>query len=97
MMNKTRLLLAASFLLAALGFLLPLWPLSALGILLAGLSGRYLFAIAMGLLFDIAYGAPMGAPHFVWFPFTIIALAAMLGRALAKRYLLGRMQSETLY
>ena len=97
MMNNTRFLLAICFLLAALGFLLPLLPLSALGILIAGLSGRYLFAIAIGLLFDIAYGAPMGALHFVWFPFTLVALVAMLGSELAKRYLLGRTQSKTVY
>lgn len=95
--NKILLLLATSFLLAALGFLLPLWPLSALGILLAGLSGRYLFAIAMGFLFDIAYGAPAGVFHLVWFPFTFLALAALLFWVLARRYFLGSARSETVY
>jgi len=94
-MNKTRFLLSMCFLLAALGFLLPMWPLSALGIFLAGLSGRYVFAITMGLLFDIAYGAPMGALHFVWFPFTLLAITALLCSVFGKRYFLGRTQSET--
>ena len=96
-MNKTRLLLSACFLLAALGFLLPMWPLSALGIFLAGLSGRYMFAITMGLLFDVAYGAPMGALHFAWFPFTLLAIAAQLCRVFGKRYFLGMSQSEAVY
>jgi hypothetical protein len=75
-MNKdlSRWILALSFAFAAAGFLLPLWPLSLAGIVLAALSGRWFFAILFGLLLDIAYGAPIGRWHFLYFPFTLTAL-----------------------
>ncbi len=52
--NSTKWILASSFALSAIGFLLPFWPLAVVGILLAALSGRVVFAIAIGLLLDIA-------------------------------------------
>ncbi|HEY5383168.1 MAG TPA: hypothetical protein VIJ88_01270 [Candidatus Paceibacterota bacterium] len=77
-MNKdsSRWIAALSFALAATGFLLPSWPLSLVGIVLAALSGRWLFAIMLGLLLDIAYGAPVGRWHFLYFPFTLAALVS---------------------
>ncbi len=65
MTQNTRWIYAVSFALAAAGFLMPLWPLSVLGLLLAALSGRWLFAIAMGLLLDIGWGPPGGLLHYI--------------------------------
>ncbi len=85
--QASRWILALSFALAAAGFLLPLWPLTLLGIALAALSGRWLSAIIIGLLLDIAYGAPAGRWHFLYFPFTIFALAAALARYYLAAYI----------
>lgn len=87
MKKNTTWLLAVSFVLAAAGFLLPFWPLSALGILLLAFSGRFILAIALGLLLDIAYGAPVGRFHFLYFPFTIFAVLSDAARFFASRYL----------
>lgn len=88
-------ILACSFATAAAGFLLPFWPLSIAGILLAALSGRWIFAIAVGLLLDIAYGAPMNAP-FLFFPFTLVALLGVVGRSFASKYLFNKSLPDTL-
>ncbi|MEK7613229.1 MAG: hypothetical protein AAB449_03755 [Patescibacteria group bacterium] len=88
--NKTKWILACSFATAAAGFLLPFWPLSVAGILIAALSGRWIFAIAVGLLFDVAYGAPLGNSQFLYFPFTIVALCGVLARHFGVRYLFNK-------
>jgi hypothetical protein len=74
MRKSLTLVIIASCLLVGAGFLIPLWPLAALGILLAAASGRYFVAIALGLLLDVAYGAPVGSMHFMYAPFTLLAL-----------------------
>jgi drug/metabolite transporter superfamily protein YnfA len=78
---------AGSFALAAAGFLLPFWPLSVLGIALAAFTGRWMLAIALGLLLDIAYGAPVGQWHLLYIPFTLTALACIFGHYIASRYM----------
>ncbi|MDE1924770.1 MAG: hypothetical protein KGH79_01135 [Patescibacteria group bacterium] len=87
MKKNTTWLLAVSFVLAAAGFLLPFWPLSAAGILVLACSGRFILAIALGLLLDIAYGAPIGRFHFLFFPFIILAAAGGAARYAAMHYL----------
>jgi hypothetical protein len=77
---NTRWIVAVSFALAAAGFLLPLWPISAVGIVLAAASGRYIAAIGIGLLLDVAYGAPIGHFHFLYVPFTLLAVVIALLR-----------------
>ena len=79
MMHKksTAWITALSCALVAGGFLLPLWPLSVAGIILAALSGRWLCAVLLGLLLDSAYGAPIGRWHFIYFPFTLAALVGI--------------------
>ncbi|MGH7936137.1 MAG: hypothetical protein ACREF8_03920 [Chthoniobacterales bacterium] len=86
---------AVAFILAAAGFLLPLWPLCVLGIFVAALSGRFVFALAIGLLLDIAYGAPAGAWHMLYFPFTLLAVLFVLLRYIGMRYVRSR-GSDTL-
>lgn len=75
-----------SFLLAAGGFLLPFWPLSAAGILILSSTGRWLSAVLIGLLLDVAWGVPGGVLHFVYVPFTLLALLAVLVRLVLQRY-----------
>jgi hypothetical protein len=96
MSANTKWILSVSFLLAAVGFLLPLWPLSVLGIALAALSGRWIFAIAVGVLLDLAYGAPVGTIHYLYFPFTLSAVVLSLIRYFGAGYVFNKDAQETL-
>lgn len=93
-LTSQRFLLALFFMLAALGFLLPFWPLSVAGIVLAALWGRWFSALLIGLLLDLAWGAPVGLAQFLYFPFTLIAVVAALARLWVARYLLDRAPQE---
>jgi hypothetical protein len=79
-----------SVMLVIAGFLVPLWELQVIGILLAGLSGRLIVAIGLGLLVDIAYGTPTGIFHFLYFPFTLLALLSYGLSRLGKSFLLDK-------
>ncbi len=94
MTQQSRLLYAVIFLVSAAGFLVPFWPLSIVGILMAALSGRFIFAVILGLLLDIAWGAPMGLFKYAFFPFTIVALVGVLARSLGGKYFLDRNPQE---
>ena len=78
---------AGSFALAAGGFLISFWPLSIVGIGLAAFTNRWILAIALGLLLDIAYGAPVGKWHVLFMPFTIVALVCIFLYYVASRYM----------
>lgn len=94
--SQQRWILAVFFALAALGFLLPLWPLSVLGVVLMAAWGRWFFAILMGILLDLAWGAPVGLAHFLYFPFTLTAVVAALARLWGGKYFADRGRQETL-
>lgn len=94
--STRRWILAVFFIVAALGFLVPFWPLCLLGIALMALWGRWLPAIITGLLLDLAWGAPVGLLHFLYFPFTICAAALALARFVGAKYVLDRDVPETL-
>ncbi len=96
MSKSNRLILSAIFLLAAAGFLLPFWPLEALAVILAALLGHPLFAISLGLLLDVAYGAPTGLMQYAFFPFTILAGVSVIIKKVGVKYLLGRRPPEHL-
>lgn len=96
MSRSSQLVYALSFVIAASGFLLPLWPLCIVGILIAALSGRWVFAILTGLLIDLAWGAPQGALHYVYMPFMLVAVGAALARYFFAGYFLDRSPSDTL-
>lgn len=74
MQSTTAWIVATSFLIAAAGFLWPFWPLTIVGIAICALSGRWVFAIGIGVLLDVGYGAPVGHFHFLIMPFTLAAL-----------------------
>ena len=65
---------AGLFILAALGFLLSFWWLSALAVVVGGVLGRSIFALVLGLLLDFAWGTPTGSLQVVLFPLTLLAL-----------------------
>ena len=95
-MNKKtkRFILAVLFLLASGGFLLQFWPVEVVAVLCASLFGFPLFALGTGILLDIAYGAPMGLMHFLFFPFTLIACLGLILRILGKRYFIHKTPQE---
>lgn len=93
--SNTTWILSVSFVLAAIGFLLPVWPLCVAGIFLAAFSGRWLFAVCIGLLLDVAWGTPTGFGNFLLFPFTLSALLAGLGRYFSVSYV-RRSSTDTL-
>ena len=92
----SRWLYAVSFALVAAGFLMPLWPLCVVGLLLCALSGRWLFALFLGLLLDVAWGAPTGLAQYLFLPFTLCALAAAMARLWGGSYFLERGARDTL-
>jgi hypothetical protein len=93
---SSRYIYALSFAIAAVGFLLPFWPLCVIGILIAALSGRYYFAIPMALLLDLGSGVPTGFLYYVFVPFTVLAVAASLLRLFAGAYFLDKTPPGTL-
>jgi hypothetical protein len=96
MSPRDRWILCAFFVLAALGFVLPFWPLSALGVALIALWGRWLIALFIGLLLDLAWGAPLGLFHIIYFPFALLAVVAALARLLGAKYFINRNPPEHL-
>ena len=90
MSQSSRWMYAVTFLLASSGFLVPFWPLSVLGVLLAALSGRWIFGVILGLLLDLAWGAPTGTLRYFFFPFTIVALVGLIARYYGSRYFLDK-------
>lgn len=80
----------------AAGFLLPFWPLSALCVVLLALSGRWFVAVLAGLLFELAWGTPVGWAHYIYAPFILLAVMAALMRRFGGSYLLDRDLPERL-
>lgn len=75
-MSKFRLIYSIAALLAVvLGFGLPFWPLSVLGLLVAATAGQYVLAIAIGIFLDVVYGSPLGYLHLVRVPFMLFSIA----------------------
>lgn len=95
MTQTTKWIIATSFLIAAAGFLWPFWPLTLLGIAICALSGRWVFAVGIGLLLDVGYGAPVGPFEALYVPFTLFALVCSAAYLFGGRYVFQR-GSETL-
>lgn len=90
MTQSSRWIYATTFVLVGAGFLLPLWPLCVVGIALCALSGRVVFAVVVALILDFAWGAPSGALHYLYLPFTALALAGALAHHWGSRYFLDK-------
>lgn len=89
-------ILATYIALAAIGFLLPFWPLSALCICMLALGGRWFVAVMLGLVLDLAWGTPVGAVHELFLPFTELAAVSALVRIAAADYFIDRDLPERL-
>ncbi|HVV15408.1 MAG TPA: hypothetical protein VHD55_03355 [Candidatus Paceibacterota bacterium] len=87
---------AFAFALAAGGFLASFWPLEVLGMLLAGVAGHPVYAIGLGILLDLAYGAPTGHLHMLLFPMTALAILAVLGRRYGGKYFFDASEQDRL-
>ena len=96
MTKNKRWLVALVFLIAAGSFLLGWWPVAIVGIVAMGFVGRGLFAVLLGLLFDLAYGTPLGLAAYLFFPFTLLGLGVVAVRYGARRYFLDRASRDTL-
>lgn len=94
MTQNSRWIYAVSFVLASSGFLMPMWPLSVLGVMLCALSGRFIFGFVMALLLDIAWGAPTGMAQYLYFPFVLLALVSSAARFFGERYFFDRSLQE---
>lgn len=94
--TSRRWTLAALIALWAAGFLIPLWPLSVLGVVLVALLGRWFLALLLGLVLDLAWGAPPGMLHFLLFPMTLCAILAALVRLVASKYFISAGPPERL-
>ena len=91
-----RWILAVFVSLAAMGFLLPLWPLSVLGVALLSLSGRWFAALCLGALLDLAWGTPVGPLHVLVVPFVLTAVVFALVRLFAAKYFINTAPPERL-
>lgn len=97
MKNRNRnLILAIAFLCAASGFIINFWPLEVVGIVGAALLGHYIFALLVGVMLDLAYGTPTGILYYLFFPFTLLAAASVLGRIVGKKFLIRKTPPEHL-
>jgi len=74
--------------------LLKWWPIAALAVAAGALLAPPL-GVGLGLVLDIAWGAPPGALHFLYFPWTLLALVIVSARALAPKFFFSR-GSDTL-
>ena len=87
MKREPRWVLPTFFVLVAAGLLLPFWPLQVAAVVLAGLFGRGVFAVILGLLLDVMWGAPTGIFEMVGFPLTVLALLSIGSRFFSNPYL----------
>jgi hypothetical protein len=97
MINKpqTKWLMITAFMLAAGGFIIGWWPLELVGILVGAGAGSGIAAVGIGLLLDIALGAPTGLAHYLYFPFSIIAIIALAARYMGVKYFFERSPHDT--
>jgi len=68
--------------------------LSVAGVMLAALSGRWIFGVITGLLLDLAWGAPTGTFRYFFFPFTIAALVGFIAHHYGSQYFFDRNPQE---
>jgi fatty-acid desaturase len=89
-------LMMVTFLLVSGGFIIGYWEISVVGIICAAFGGAPIAAIFFGLLLDLAYGAPSGLEHYLFFPFGLLALLCSIVRWFGIRYMLEHRAQERL-
>lgn len=87
---KNRWLLALIFLVTAGSFLLELWPIALVGVIAMGFVGRGFLAPLLGVLLDLAYGAPLGTAAYLFFPFALTGLLVVILRYSTRHYFIDR-------
>lgn len=95
MSNAGWLVYTISLMLVVAGFLVPLWPLCMAGVLLAALTGRPFFAVALSLSLDLLWGVPTGILEYLYFPFTLLVLLGVAGRMFSGRYFLHKRSPDS--
>jgi hypothetical protein len=90
------MMLAAGAAAVAGGFLFAYWPLALAGVAVAALGGSGASALGLGLLCDLAYGAPPGWLQYAVFPFTLAALAAFVAGKVLSRLIMNRSLQDAL-
>ena len=91
--TKRAIIAGAAVVLFAAG-ILWWWPLAVLAVVVAAWVVPF-FGIVLGLLLDIVWGAPQGALHFLYFPWTLLAILVALARYISPRFFFSR-GSDTL-
>lgn len=82
--NRFSALLALA--LFILGFLIPWWPLTLLGLILLAMGGRWVPAFLCAFFLDVVYGVPPGHLHILPFPFTFLVCVMLIVQLLLVRY-----------
>ena len=82
--------------LTAGGFIFGFWPCEVLGVLVAVFAGSGVAAVALGLLVDLAHGTPTGLLHYLYFPFSLLAILAIAARYIGTRFFFERLPHDTL-
>ncbi len=85
--TNTRIISSIAALVCLFGVVLPWWPLSLAGVLLAAVWGNGALALGLGLVLDLVYGAPTGLLHPLAAPFFILALVCVAVRAVFMKQL----------
>ena len=78
------------------GFFIPWWPLGVIAIILAALRGLGAFALIVGMIMDLSFGAPLGALHYLYFPFTLLAGLAVAAHLIGIQFIFNRKEQEWL-
>lgn len=96
-MEHSRAITITFVLIAAAGFLLPLWPLSAISIVMAALLRLPYLSLGIAVLCDVVWGVPPGMLEPLIFPFTLLGLMSILARLFADQYFFSKTPPLKLY
>ncbi len=95
-MKATHWLALSIYVVSSASFVLQFWPLAAVGVIALTFVGGGLLSLPLALLLDLAYGEPTGYAAYLFFPYTVAALAIVTIRHTAGRYFLRRASRDTL-
>ncbi len=87
---KYKWIYTGTFACAAAGLILPFWPLTVFGVVVAIVYGRVVYGLCLALIFDLILGVPTGILYWVHFPLFALALLCFVLRYFALRYMIKR-------